>query len=689
MSVADFLFELGTEELPPKALKNLSAALEASLVKQLNDANIAFEAVASFAAPRRLAVKIDALALSQPDEAFERKGPAVKSAFDADGNATKALLGFCRGLKIEPDALERIDTKKGEWLIYKGVKQGQATENLIADFVQKALNALPIAKKMRWGSSRTEFVRPVKWVLMMLDGKTVDAEILSLKTGNTSRGHRIHAPADLVIESAQSYEQQLKDVYVMADFAKRHAIVKQQVTDIAKTVGGIAVIDADLLDEVTALNEWPTALIGKFDEEFLTVAPEALISSMKEHQKYFHVVDADGQLKANFITVANIESSDPQQVVEGNEKVIRPRLGDAKFFWDTDRKKTLADRTESLKTVLFQKDLGTVFDKSQRIKAVASFIAAQTGGNVEWSERAAELAKCDLMTEMVYEFPDLQGLSGFYYAQNDGEAAEVALTMNEHYLPAFAGDDLPSCNTAIAVALADRLDTLVGIFGIGMVPTGSKDPFALRRSSLGVLRILVEKEVDIDLRTLLTQALAQHKDLKNAETVVEQLISYMLDRFSAWYADEGIAAEVFQSVRLLNPENPLDINQRVQAVNKFKALPEAESLAAANKRVSNFLAKLDGDLAQTEVNESLFVEQAERDLFAALNVKAAEVAPLFEARDYTRALESLASLREPVDVFFLDLKVMADDEAVKNNRLALLSQLRNLFLQVADLAVLS
>lgn len=687
MSAADFLVELGTEELPPTALLGLSEAFEAGIVAQLKDANIEFGAVKAFASPRRLAVQISDLALAQPDEAFERKGPAKKAAFDADGNPTKALQGFLRGCGGSVEDLSEMETPKGTWLIYKGVQKGKPTAELLPGFVSESLNKLPIPKRMRSGTSRSEFVRPVKWLVMLLGSNIVEAEVLNLKAGNVTRGHRIHGVGEITLNSPAEYAERLeKEGYVLADFAKRRELIRQGVEKIAGEVKGTAVIDPDLLDEVTALNEWPMPLIGNFGEEFLDVPAEALISSMKEHQKYFHVVDSKGELLPNFITVANIESKDPAQVVSGNEKVIRPRLADAKFFWDTDRKQKLENRFDKLETVTFQKDLGSVADKARRISALASNIAGQIGGDETMVARAAHLAKCDLVTQMVFEFTDLQGLAGRYYAENDGEAAEVASAIEEQYLPKFAGDHLPQTKTGQAIALADRIDTLVGIFGIGQPPSGSKDPFALRRASVGVLRIIQEGSLDLDLRQLLSVAAAQHPALK-VEDVVEQVLSYMLDRLSAVYGEQNINPEIFQAVRALGVSKPLDIDRRVKAVAEFAKLDAAAALAAANKRVSNILAK-QGITETGSVEEAKFEQDEERTLWTAVQAQQATVAPLIAAGDFQGSLASLADLRAPVDAFFDNVMVMADDEAVRANRLALLGNLRDLFLQTADLAVL-
>ncbi len=685
MHTADFLVELGTEELPPKTLLSLSQAFAEHLQQSLVQHHLTHQPVEVFAAPRRLALLVPDLQLTGQDEQQERRGPALQAAYDAEGKPSKAALGFAASCGVDFDQLQTLETKKGSYLVHRSVKPGQPTASLLPEMISQALAALPIAKRMRWGSSRAEFVRPVKWLVMLLGADVVEAELLGLKADRISYGHRFHAPEPVVLNQADDYEAAMFQAKVMADFSKRRAVIADQVNAKASEFNAQAVIDPDLLDEVTALNEWPQALCGSFDAEFLQVPAEALISSMKEHQKYFHLLQ-DAKLLNRFITISNIQSSNPQAVIAGNEKVIRPRLADAKFFWDTDRKHPLVSRLEKLKTVLFQKELGTLFDKTQRLIALAEAISSRIGGEPALAARAAQLSKCDLLSEMVFEFTELQGLAGSYYAAADGEHSEVAAAIAEQYKPAFAGDSLPQSKSGMALALAERLDTLVGIFGIGQPPTGTKDPFALRRASLGVLRILLEQGLDLDLAELLALARQQHSNLKVAE-VEAQVLSYLLDRFAGLYQEQGIDQRVFAAVRSKNLSNALDIDQRVKAVAHFSALPEADSLAAANKRVANLLAKnpIDADLA---VSAELLSEPAEQALAQALSTAQAEVAPLLAARQYQQALVALAALRPAVDAFFDQVMVMADDQQVRNNRLALLQQLRALFLEVADLALL-
>ncbi|MGF2687382.1 glycine--tRNA ligase subunit beta [Marinobacter sp. DUT-3] len=689
MATQDFLVELGTEELPPKALKPLSDAFSAGIAKGLEDAGIAFGKVESFAAPRRLAVRVRDLADAQPDKSVEKRGPAVKAAFDDAGNPTRALTGFATSLGVTPDQLDTLETDKGAWVVYRTVEKGRPTVELMPELVDQSLAGLPIPKRMRWGAHRTEFVRPVHWAIMLFGNKVIDAPIMGLTPGNKTRGHRFHCPKSLIVPTPSDYEVVLKqEGYVIADFAERREQIRAGVSALAeKEAGGKAVIDEDLLDEVTALNEWPVPLIGRFEERFLDVPAEALISSMKEHQKYFHVVAGNGDMLPLFITVANLESKDPGQVVSGNEKVIRPRLADAAFFYETDRKTRLEDRIEQLKPIVFQDKLGSIYDKSVRVAALAKKIADAIGSDPALAERAAMLAKTDLVTEMVLEFTDLQGIMGQYYATNDGEPEDVAKALNEQYMPRFAGDDLPTTLTGCAVAIADRLDSLVGLFGINQPPSGTRDPFALRRASLGVLRIIIERELPLDLQTCCQWAEENFTVLTEQDTAAT-VVDYMLERFRAHYEEQGIGAEVYLAVHARRPTKPLDFDRRVKAVEAFRQLPEALALAGANKRVSNILTKQGGDAIGERVDKGLLQDQAEQALAEQISQQADTVLPLFEQGDYAAALTSLASLREPVDTFFDEVMVMAEDEAIRNNRLAMLNQLRNLFLRVADISLL-
>lgn len=681
MAQHDFLVELGTEELPPKALKTLSDAFSKGITNGLKEAGVQFTNVTNFASPRRLAVLISGLDDKQADRAIEKRGPSTKAP-------EKAVEGFARSCGVTVQQLEKIDTSKGEYYNYQNTEEGKATTQLLPSLVETSLNKLPIPKRMRWGASRVEFVRPVHWLVMLFGDDVIDCEILGLKSGRKTRGHRFHYNQEIELITPTEYASRLENPgMVIADYEARKAMINEQVQAEGKKLNAIAQIDSDLLDEVTALNEWPVALTGRFEERFLDVPAEALISSMKEHQKYFHHLDDKGSLLPNFTTICNIVSNDPQQVIEGNEKVIRPRLSDAAFFFETDKKSTLESRVEKLKTIVFQKDLGTVYDKAARISALSGKIAVALNQDQTQAERAGLLAKTDLLTDMVYEFTDLQGLMGYHYALNDGEANDVALAQNEQYMPRFAGDELPQTAPGIAVAIADRLDTLTGLFGINQPPTGSKDPFALRRAALGVLRIIVERKLDLDLRDLLKVAADNHNSLPARDGLESKVLDFMLERFRAWYEDANINAEVFLSVLALKPSRPLDFDRRVKAVSHFRTLPEADALAAANKRVSNILSK-QGVTETVTVDSSLLTEPSEIALAADIEAQQSLLAPLFAAGKYQEALESLSSLRAPVDSFFEDVMVMAEDEAVKNNRLALLSQLRALFLGVADISVL-
>ena len=689
MATQDFLVELGTEELPPKALKPLSDAFTQGICKGLEDAGIAFGKVEAFATPRRLAVRVRALGDAQPDKPVEKRGPAVKAAFDDSGNPTRALTGFATSLGVTPDQLDTLETDKGAWVVYRTIEKGRPTVDLLPELVDQSLAGLPIPKRMRWGAHRTEFVRPVHWAIMLFGNKVIDTPIMGLIPSNKTRGHRFHCPKSLIVPTPSDYEVVLhQEGYVIADFAERREKIRRGVTAIAKNeAGGEAVIDDNLLDEVTGLNEWPVPLMGRFEERFLDVPAEALISSMKEHQKYFHVVSGDGKMLPLFITVANLESKDPSQVISGNEKVIRPRLADAAFFYNTDRKTRLEDRIDRLKPIVFQDKLGSVYDKSVRVAALAKKIADAIGSDPVLAERAAMLAKTDLVTEMVLEFTDLQGIMGQYYAVNDGENQDVASALNEQYMPRFAGDNLPTTLTGCAVAIADRLDSLVGLFGINQPPSGTRDPFALRRASLGVLRIIIERELPLDLQSCCEWA-AENFTALTEQNTASTVVDYMLERFRAHYEEQGINAEVYLAVHARRPTRPLDFDRRVKAVEAFRLLPEAEALAAANKRVSNILTKQGGEDIGDSINQDLLQDPAEKALAEQIHKQAEAVLPLFEKGDYAAALSSLASLRAPVDSFFNEVMVMAEDDATRNNRLAMLNQLRNLFLRVADISVL-
>lgn len=687
MSKHTVLFELGCEELPPKSLKKLRDALQAETVKGLKDAGLAFDAIEAYAAPRRLALKIVNVDGAQADTQKRFDGPAKQAAFDAEGNPTKALEGFMRGQGITVDQISTFQAGKVEKVCYLKDVKGQSLDVLLPQILQNALDNLPIAKRMRSAASRTEFVRPVKWVVLLKDNDVVDATIQDHKAGNVTYGHRFHAPEAITLTHADEYLAKLKAAHIVASFEERQAIIDGQVKALADEVNAIAIVPADLRDEVTALVEWPVALRASFEERFLAVPQEALITTMQDNQKYFCLVNADNKLQPYFITVSNIESKDPTQIIEGNEKVVRPRLSDAEFFFLQDQKQPLASRKEKLANMVFQAELGTLWDKSTRIAKLAVALAPITGANPADAEKAALLAKCDLTSELVGEFPELQGIAGTYYARLEGENAEVAESLGEQYLPKFAGDVLPKTKTGTTIALADRLDTLTGIFGIGQAPTGSKDPFALRRSAIGILRLVTENELDVSIEDLIKLALAAYGDvLKDHDKTLTDAVAFLEGRYRAKYEDQGVAVDVIQAVQALSPKSPLDFDKRVNAVNHFRALPEAAALAAANKRVANILAK--EATPEGAVVEANLVEDAEKALFAELAKIAPQVEPLFAAKDYTAALSALAALRAPVDAFFDGVMVMADDADLKANRLRMLAQLRDLFTKVADISVL-
>ncbi|KGQ58035.1 glycine--tRNA ligase subunit beta [Gallibacterium anatis] len=683
-----FLAEIGTEELPPKALKKLAVAFKDNVEQELTQAGLAFDAVEWFASPRRLAVKVLGLAEAQPSKEVEKRGPAVAAAFDAEGKPTKAAEGWAKGCGISVDQAERLVTDKGEWLVHRAVIEGQPTKNLLLGIISNALAKLPIPKPMRWGDKNEQFIRPVHTVTLLFGDELIDGEILGVKSGRTIRGHRFLGEQEFTIENAEQYPEILeKKGSVIADFEQRKTIIRQDAEKAAAKIGGVADIEDDLLDEVTSLVEFPVVMTAKFEERFLAVPAEALVYTMKGDQKYFPIYDQNGKLLPNFIFVSNINPQDQSSVIEGNEKVVRPRLTDAEFFFKTDLKQRLEDNLPRLKTVLFQQQLGTLFDKTERIEKLSGEIAAQIGADVAKAERAGLLSKCDLMTNMVFEFTDTQGVMGMHYARHDGEDEEVAVALNEQYMPRFAGDELPHSLVACSVALADKFDTLVGIFGIGQHPKGDKDPFALRRAALGVLRIIVEKKLPLDLVDLAQKATALYGDKLSNANVVEDVVDFILGRFRAWYQEEGIAVDVIQAVLACRPTKPADFDARVKAVNHFRTLDAAQALAAANKRVQNILSKVDGALPEN-IDLSLCREPQEINLAERVLELQRELQPLFEKGDYQTALSRLADLRESVDSFFDNVMVNAEDEKLRQNRLALLKNLRDLFFKIADISLL-
>jgi glycyl-tRNA synthetase beta chain len=679
----NLLIEIGTEELPPKSLKKLAEAFAGNIKQKLVSAEFTFSEIKFFATPRRLAVMVYQLNSKQPDRSVERRGPALRAAFDDNGKPTKALEGFAHSCNTTVNKLEKLETTQGSWIVYRYQEQGKTIDELLSSFVNQALNELPIPKPMRWDNGDVQFVRPVHWVVMLYGKKLIKDEVLGVVADKKTYGHRFHHPAAIVLPDADSYQKLLKEKgRVIVDFAERKKMILEQVENIAKQKNSQAIIPEALLDEVTGLVEWPAALLANFGKEFLAVPREALISAMQDHQRCFALKRNQDELLPCFITISNIESKDPQEVVRGNERVMRARLADAKFFYETDCKQKLSDRLENLKQVVFQAKLGSLCDKSQRVAELAKLIAEKCGVNSEHAYRAGLLCKTDLLTNMVGEFPELQGIMGYYYAKQDSEDIEVAKAIRDHYRPRFAWDELPETLTGCAVALADRLDTLVNIFKIGLIPTGDKDPFGLRRAALGIVRVVIEKELNLDLAELL---------IAPQPEVISQVCVFILERLPAWYGEQGITGDTLQAVLTVQQDsrNLIDMHHRVLAVKNFRQLPQAQSLAAANKRVKNLLSKSAKSFVQTStIDQALFSMSEERDLFAALRAARENAQPLIKSKSYTALLIELANLQMPVDKFFDKVLVMDENEKLRNNRLALLAELRQLFLTVADISLL-
>jgi glycyl-tRNA synthetase beta chain len=678
------LVEVGTEELPPKALPALSQAFAEGVAAGLRDAGLAAGAVHPYATPRRLAVRVEGVPARQPDRTTERRGPPLKAAFDADGNPTRAARAFAESCGVAVADLARLETPKGAWLAHTTVVPGQPAAAVVPDIVARALDGLPVPKRMRWGSGDAEFVRPVHWLVILLGADVVPARLLGVEAGRATRGHRFHAPAPIELAHADEYSGVLaRQGYVLADFAERRDRIARDGGDVAASLGAMAHVERALLDEVTSLTEWPVALAGRFEERFLELPAEVLVATLQDHQRYFPVRAADGALCARFIAVANLESRDPSQVQAGNERVVRPRLADAAFFWEADRRRSLADRAQGLAGIVFHARLGSMADKSARVAALAGVIARTLGADAAKAERAGALAKVDLLTQMVGEFPELQGIMGRYYARHDGEDDEVARALEEQYLPRFAGDRLPETRTGQALAIADRLDTIAGAFAVGNRPSGNKDPYGLRRGALGVLRIVIERALPLDLRALIEDAIAR-QPVPGADA--DEIYEFMMERLRAYYLEgEGIDPDVFDAVLARRPTAPLDFDRRLRAVQRFLALEASASLAAANKRIANILRQA-GDPELGPPDPQRFVEDAERVLHDALVAQAAVVEPLLAEGRYADALAGLAGLRATVDAFFDEVLVMADDPELRTNRLALLAQLRRLFLHTADLS---
>jgi glycyl-tRNA synthetase beta chain len=682
----DLLVEIGTEELPPKALQGLSEAFSSALCHFLEQNQVNYNIATPFATPRRLAVLIKGVAIKQTERETERRGPALKAAFDQNGQPTKAALGFARSCKVEITELDKLETEKGVWLIHRSTEPGQATATLIPQMIEGALAALPIPKRMRWGNSSFEFVRPVHWVVILFGDEVIEAQILGRQSGRETWGHRFHHPNPIRLNQATEYAHILeKQAYVMPTFTIRHERVRLLVEQAAAEMEGQAVIDEALLNEVTSLVEWPVAITGSFDEKFLEVPPEALIASMKGHQKYFHVVDQDNQLLPRFIAISNIESHEPEVVQAGNERVLRPRLTDAAFFWEMDLKRSLSSRLDDLKTVIFQNKLGSLYDKSKRVASVSGKIAQQLGEEELQGIRAAQLSKCDLMTEMVSEFPELQGIMGEYYARHDKETSAVAKALREQYHPRFWGDTLPSTPLGQALSIADKLDTLVGIFGIGQTPTGDKDPFGLRRAAISLLRIMIECRLPLDIYDLLETAQAAYPENVLSTEACTQVFDFILERLRSYYQDQGLHFDSIDAVLACRPTSPLDADHRIRGIEAFRKLPAAESLSSANKRIRNILRKAEESFPN-EPDQTYFNDAAERRLYDEMETVNQDISPLLKQGDYQSALQHLAGLREAVDHFFDHVLVMDDDQKVRINRLAFLQKVRHLFLQVADIS---
>ena len=684
----DLLIEIGTEELPPKSLKRLAPAFHREICNSLKENGLAFSEASWLATPRRLALIINQLDINQADKQQQRRGPAVSAAFDDDGKPTRATEGFAKSCGVAVDQLDNMKTEKGSWLVFDTLVKGKQTQELIPDMINIALKRLPIAKRMRWGNNDFEFVRPIKWILLLLGTESIDCEIMGVKSGKHSYGHRFHHPESINITHASNYVEILKqNGKVVADYNERCSLIKEQIEKVATENNGIAVIDPELLDEVTALVEWPISFVGNFNSDFLKLPKEVLIASMQDHQKYFPILDKQKKLLASFICVTNIESKQPDLIKQGNERVIQPRLSDAAFFWKRDLKNGLAKHIVGLNKVVYQKELGTLHEKSKRLNKIISNLAKPLNIDVNNAKRAAELCFCDLLTERVCEFPELQGTMGKYYAEADGENSNVALALEEYYQPRFAGDNLPTTSLGQCLAISEKADTLIGIFSIGKAPTGDKDPFGLRRSAIGLLRIIIECEIDIDLKELLDLAASNYPLKIKEKDLAGDVFNFLMERLRRYYLDQNVSNDTFESVLAINTSKPLDFHHRLTAVTEFRKLAEADSLAAANKRINNILKKSDFNNI-LKVKDNLLSEESEILLSETLKEYQKKVVPMINDRDYKSALTKLAGLRESVDNFFDNVMVMCDDDDIKNNRLALLNNLNSLFLQTADISKL-
>ncbi|OQW93684.1 MAG: glycine--tRNA ligase subunit beta [Beggiatoa sp. IS2] len=682
----NLLIEIGTEELPPKALATLSEAFLQSICQGLKQQQLPFGQATPYATPRRLAVLIEGVAVSQLDQEIERRGPPLSKAFDPQGQPTSAALGFARSCSVDMTALEKLETEKGAWLIYRLTQPGQATTTLLPNIIETALANLPIPKRMRWGNLPFEFVRPVHWLVILLGQEIVETTILGVNSGRETRGHRFHHPLPIVLTHADEYAETLeKQGAVIPLFVTRRQKIADLVAQAATALGGQVVADDTLLNEVTSLVEWPVAVTGQFEEKFLEIPPEALIAVMKGQQRYFPVVNQQNQLIPYFIAISNIESPQPQVVKAGNERVIRPRLSDAAFFWKQDCAQSLESRLPQLRTIVFQNELGSLYEKSKRIAKLSGQIAKLLGEEELQGIRAAQLAKCDLVTNMVSEFPELQGIMGEYYARHDGETPKVAVALREYYSPRFGGDTLPTSTLGQALAIADRLDTVVGIFGIGQAPTGDKDPFGLRRMMIAVLRIMIEQRLPLNLEKLLTEAQAGYPNHVLQEQTSVQVFDFSLERLKSYYQEKGINYDTVDAVLAYRPVSPLDIDDRIRGVENFRQQAEAESLTAANKRIHNILKKTEQTFSGLP-DPTYFEHRAERKLYDQLETVTQQITPLLKQGHYQIALQQLATLREPIDDFFDKVMVMDDNLVVRNNRLMFLQAIRNLFLQIADIS---
>lgn len=687
MSTDTLLFEIGTEELPPTAAKKLSDTLSSYVSDKLLEAGFSFNNITSYVTPRRIALSVSECSAQQPEQDIERKGPHLKAAYDADGHATKAALGFAKSCGVEISEIETLETDKGAWLYYKSVVKGKSLQELLPDIIEQGLAKLPIPRPMRWGSNEIEFVRPIHWVLLMYGGQVIDCKIKSIQASNKTYGHRFHAPSEITLAHANDYAHALSNAYVVANFEQRKDKIISQLDECATKYSAQLDYSSELLEEVTNLVEWPCAIVGEFSPEFLAIPHEALVVTMQEAQRYFPMfAQQDKCLLNHFITIANIESTNPNTIKRGNERVIKPRFSDAEFFWQRDKQTNLASRSDQLKGILFEKQLGSIFEKSQRIQHLVSELCKQLGIDDQHAVRAAMLCKSDLMTDMVNEFPKLQGIMGRYYALNDNEAEQVAIAIEEHYQPLQSGSKLPSSSTGKAVAICDRIDTLVGIFATGKKPSGVKDPYALRRAALGLVRIAIEGKVDFNLTMLLTSASVLLQDKLDISNVAEEVHEFILERLRGYFVDQGIEVDTFEAVRAVSPTHLLDFSVRIQAVQHFRTLTEASSLSAGNKRIRNILKKSSANTFN--IDERLFSHSAESELYLQSTQLRKTVEVKFLSREYTEGLTDLATLRPSIDKFFDEVMVMDENESVRNNRIALLASVNDLFTSVADISLL-